>query len=115
DPDAVVTVSWNAANQPGTSVYLRSGEQRTLRELLYGLMLVSGNDAAVAIAEHLAGSEEAFAQRMNWRAAELGAHDTYFVTSSGLDDWVDPYSTAEDLAIISLAGLHNPLFRSYMY
>ncbi|MFB5084244.1 stalk domain-containing protein [Symbiobacterium thermophilum] len=114
-PDAVVTVSANAASQPGTSVYLRAGEQRTLRELLYGLMLVSGNDAAVAIAEHLAGSEEAFARRMNLRAAELGAQNTYFVTASGLDDDVNPYSTAEDLARISLASLRNPLFRSYMY
>lgn len=115
NPDAVVTVSWNAANQPGTSVYLQTGEQRTLRELLYGLMLVSGNDAAVAIAEHLAGTEEAFAQWMNGRAAELGARNTHFVTSSGLDDWVNPYSTAEDLARISRAALHNPLFRAYMY
>jgi len=115
NPDDVVTVSWNAASQPGTSVYLSSGEQRTLRELLYGLMLVSGNDAAVAIAEHLAGSEEAFAQLMNRRAAELGARNTHFVTASGLDDYVDPYSTAEDLALIAWTALHNPLFRAYMY
>lgn len=115
NPDAVVTVSANAASQPGTRVNLRGGDQLTLRELLYGLMLVSGNDAAVAIAEHLAGSEEAFARLMNQRAAELGARDTYFVTASGLDDWVNPYSTAEDLARISLAALHNPLFRAYMY
>jgi Copper amine oxidase N-terminal domain./D-alanyl-D-alanine carboxypeptidase./Bacterial SH3 domain. len=115
NPEAVVTVSSNAASQPGTSVYLRAGEQRTLSELLYGLMLVSGNDAAVAIAEHLAGSEEAFARLMNQRAAELGARNTYFVTASGLDDWVDPYSTAEDLATIARHALQNPRFRSYMY
>jgi len=115
NPNSVVTVSSNAASQPGTSVYLRAGEQRTLNELLYGLMLVSGNDAAVAIAEHISGSEEAFARLMNQRAAELGARNTYFVTASGLDDWVDPYSTAEDLAIIAQHALQNPRFRSYMY
>lgn len=115
NPNAVVTVSSNAASQPGTSVYLRAGEQRTLGELLYGLMLVSGNDAAVAIAEYLSGSEENFARLMNQRAAELGARNTYFVTASGLDDWVDPYSTAEDLATIAQHALQNPRFRSYMY
>ncbi|MBP2019637.1 D-alanyl-D-alanine carboxypeptidase [Symbiobacterium terraclitae] len=115
NPNSVVTVSSTAASQPGTSVYLRAGEQRTLGELLYGLMLVSGNDAAVAIAEHISGSEESFAWLMNQRAAELGARNTYFVTASGLDDWVDPYSTAEDLAAIAQHALQNPRFRSYMY
>lgn len=114
DPGSVVTVSWNAANQIGTSVYLRTGEQRTLDELLYGLMLVSGNDAATAIAEHIAGSESAFVQMMNQRAVELGAYNTRFYTASGLDDWVDPYSTARDLATIARYAIQNPYFRVYM-
>lgn len=114
DPNAIVTVSRNAANQIGTSVYLRSGERRTLRELLLGLMLVSGNDAATAIAEHLSGSETAFARIMTLRAAELGATNTVFVTASGLDDWVNPYSTARDMSLITRHAMQNPEFRVYV-
>ncbi|MFZ5817123.1 MAG: stalk domain-containing protein [Bacillota bacterium] len=114
NPNSLVTVSVNAANQPGTSVYLRAGEKRTLRELLFGLMLVSGNDAATAIAEHLSGSEAAFARLMTQRATELGAHDTLFLTASGLDDWINPYSTARDLAVITRHALKHPEFRIYM-
>lgn len=113
DPDSIVTVSWNAANQPGTSMYLRTGEQRRLQDLLFGLMMVSGNDAATAIAEHLAGSESAFAQLMNQRAAEIGAQNTHFLNASGLDDWVNPYSTARDLATMARHGLQNLEFRVY--
>lgn len=114
DPEATVTVSQYAASQIGTSVYLRAGEQRKLRELLYGLMLVSGNDAASAIAEHLAGTEYAFVQMMNRRAIELGANDTLFYNASGLDDWVNPYSTAYDLATIAREAVQHPEFRVYM-
>lgn len=114
NPNSVVTVSRNASNQPGTAVYLRVGEQRTLRELLYGLMLVSGNDAATAIAEHLSGSEAAFARVMTQRAAELGATSTLFITASGLDDYVNPYSTARDLATITRHAMQHPDFRLYM-
>ena len=114
DPGTYVTVSGNAANQPGTSVYLRSGERRTMRELLMGLMLVSGNDAATAIAEYMSGSEPAFARAMTQRAAELGATNTLFLNGSGLDDWVNPYSTARDMAVITRYALLNPDFRVYM-
>ena len=71
DPDSVATVSKNAEGTEGSSMYLRAGEKVTLRELLYGLMLSSGNDAAVAVAEHVSGSTAAFADLMNRKAAEL--------------------------------------------
>ena len=82
--DEEVTASENASGVPGTSIYLGVGETLTMEEMLYGLLLRSGNDAAVAIAEHVAGSVEAFAARMNARAAELGA-DAHFVNPHGLD------------------------------
>lgn len=114
NPDWTVTVSRNASNQPGTSVLLRLGERRSLRELLYGLMLVSGNDAATAIAEHLSGTEAGFARVMTQRAAELGATSTLFYNASGLDDYNDPYSTARDMALISRHAMQNADFRLYM-
>ncbi len=82
--DEIVTAGRNASGVPGTSIYLSEGEQLTMEEMLYGLMLRSGNDAAVAIAEHVAGSMEAFAERMNARAEALGAN-AYFTTPNGLD------------------------------
>ena len=82
--DEEVTASENASGVPGTSIYLGVGETLSMEEMLYGLLLRSGNDAAVAIAEHVAGSAEAFAARMNARAAELGA-DAHFVNPHGLD------------------------------
>jgi len=114
EPDQVVTVSARAASQEGTSVYLRAGEQRTMRELLLGLMLVSGNDAATAIGEYLGGSEPEFARIMTQRAIQLGAGQTLFLNGSGLDDWNYPYSTARDLARITQFALQNPDFRVYM-
>ncbi len=82
--DEIVTAGKNASGVPGTSIYLSEGEQLTMEEMLYGLMLRSGNDAAVAIAEHVDGSVEAFAERMNARAEALGAN-AYFTTPNGLD------------------------------
>lgn len=79
-----VTASKRASGVPGTSIYLREGEQLTMEEMLLGLMLRSGNDAAVAIAEHVSGSVEAFAEKMNERAQELGAQAN-FITPNGLD------------------------------
>ena len=82
--DDVVTVSRNAFGVPGTSIYLSEGEKITLRDLLYGLMLASGNDAAVAIAEHIGGSVDAFCCRMTERATELGCQNTVFLSPNGL-------------------------------
>lgn len=99
--DEVVTVGANAVNVPADSskAWLQLGDRLTLRELLYGLMLPSGNDAAVAIAEHLAGSEAAFAEQMNQRAAGLGATNSHFVNSNGYQN-ENHYTTAYDMYLI---------------
>ncbi len=107
--EETVTASANASGVPGTSIYLGEGEQLTMREMLLGLMLRSGNDAAVAIAEHVAGSVEAFAALMNERAAALGA-DAHFVTPNGLDaDGHD--ASARAMALIAREALRNQAFR----
>lgn len=108
--DALVTVPQEAYGVEGSSMYLRLGEQISMRDLLYGLMLVSGNDAAVAIAVHVGGSVEGFAALMNARAASLGAHNTHFVTPNGLPD-PDHYTTAYDLALIACYAMQNETFR----
>jgi len=108
--DEEVTCSANAFGVPGTSIYLQQGEKLTLREMLYGLMLASGNDAAVAIAEHIGGSVTAFCQMMNQRARELGCENTHFATPHGLPH-SEHYTTARDLAQIARAAMAYPLFR----
>lgn len=108
-PDEIVTASANASGMPGTSIYLGVGEQLTMYQMLQGLMLRSGNDAAVAIAEHIAGSVEAFAALMNERAAALGA-DASFVNPHGLD--ADGHSiSARGMALIAREAMTKPLFR----
>ena len=84
--DDVVTASERAASFGGSCVYLEQGEQMTVREMLKCIAVVSANDCAVAMAEHLAGSEEVFVERMNRRAEELGLEDTHFTSCSGLFD-----------------------------
>lgn len=110
DMDAPVTCSRNAFGVPGTSIYLSEGETLTLREMLTGLMLASGNDAAVAIAEHLGGTSEEFCRMMTERAAELGCTDTVFLTPHGLPQ-EGHYTTARDLALIAREAMKHPLFR----
>lgn len=104
-----VTVADKAAGTEGSSMHLKTGEQLTLSDLVYGLMLTSGNDAAVAIAYFLDGGTEAFAARMNARAEKLGLCDTHFVNPNGLHD-PDHYTTAKDLALLGAAALENPFF-----
>lgn len=82
--DDVVTGSAHAAGMGGSQIWLKENEQMTVRDLLKAVCIVSGNDAAVALAEHLAGSEDAFVERMNARAQELGMNDTHFVNCTGL-------------------------------
>lgn len=94
----------------GSSMYLRVGETYTVEELLYGLMLASGNDAATALACHTAGSIEAFAQCMNDKAAELGLENTSFRNPHGLDA-EGHYSTAHDLAALACYAMQNVQFR----
>lgn len=108
--DEVVTVGRNAYGVPGTSIYLSLGEKITLRDLLYGLMLASGNDAAVAIAEHIGGSVDAFCQKMTQRAAEIGCENTVFVNPNGLPVQ-GHHTTAFDLALIAREAMRYDLFR----
>ncbi|NLC50812.1 MAG: D-alanyl-D-alanine carboxypeptidase, partial [Firmicutes bacterium] len=110
DLDDVVIVSERAAAIGGSSIWLSAGEEKTLEELLYGLMLRSGNDAAVAIAEHIAGSIEAFAVMMTKKAREIGALNSSFKNPHGLHD-EKHYITAYDLSLIASYALRNPKFR----
>lgn len=109
DPDAVVTVPQEAVGIEGSSLYLKAGEQLTVRALLYGLLLHSGNDAAVALALAHSGSVGAFVEAMNGRARELGLQDTHFTNPNGLDA-PEHYSTALDLARLTRAALQVPAF-----
>lgn len=105
----VVEISANAAGVEGSSMYLERGEKMTVAELLYGLMLSSGNDAAVAIAETVSGTPEKFAELMNNTAHDIGADSTHFTNPNGLPD-DEHYSTAHDMAKITAAALNNPQF-----
>ena len=109
----VVTVSARAAGMGGSQVYLKEGEQMTVGELLKCITVVSGNDATVAMAEYLAGSESAFVQQMNQRAQELGMEDTNFVNCTGLPA-AGHMTTAYDIALMSRELiLHHPGIREY--
>lgn len=110
DLNAKVKTSKLAREQEGNRIYLEYDEEQTLGNLLYGLMLNSGNDAAVAIAEHIGGSVEQFAAMMNDKATEIGATNSHFVTPSGLHD-DDHYTTARDMALISSYAMNNETFR----
>lgn len=109
NPEDVVTFSKNAAAQPDVQMNGAEGEQYYLKDLLYSLMLESHNDTAVAIAEHIGGSVEAFAELMNEKAQEIGAFDTNFVTPNGLDA-PGHQTTACDLAGIAGYAIQNPEF-----
>lgn len=94
----------------GSSMYLKEGEILTLQELLYGLMLSSGNDAAVALAIYCGGTVEGFAEMMNDKARVLGLTDTHFENPNGLDS-PNHYSTARDLAVLASYAMNNPIFQ----
>lgn len=109
--ESLVKVSRRAARTGGSSMYIREGEVYSLHDLLHGLLLRSGNDAAVAIAEHIGGSVEEFAKLMNARAKEAGAKNSHFVNPHGLTH--DRHlSTAYDLAAITREALKNPMIAS---
>lgn len=101
-----VKVSKAAAYTEGSSMYLKVGEELTLETLLYGLLLCSGNDAAVAIAEHVGGGMERFVELMNTTAADLGMINSSFANPNGLDAETH-YSTARDMAILACAAIEN--------
>lgn len=107
--DEIVTVSNNASGTEGSSIYLKPGEKIPLEDLLYGLMLASGNDAAIAIAEHVGKSVENFAKMMTDKAKSLGAQNTSFKNPNGLDE-EGHFTTAYDLALITKAAMKNEKF-----
>jgi len=109
DPDEVVEIMPEAVGIEGSSMYLRAGEEITVRDLLYGLMLASGNDAAVALAYHVAGGIPEFATLMNEKAAELGMEQSHFSNPHGLDA-EDHYSTARDMALLTAWAMGMPDF-----
>ena len=100
-PDEMVTASDRAASMGGSQIWLETGERMTVSEMLKCVAVVSANDCAVALAEHLCGSEEAFVRRMNERAAELGLADTHFTNCTGLMDDESHYTSAYDIAVMS--------------
>jgi D-alanyl-D-alanine carboxypeptidase (penicillin-binding protein 5/6) len=110
DLDHLVTVDLADTKVEPSSLGLKPGEQYTRRQLLFGLLLKSANDVAMALARDNAGSVPAFAEKMNLRAAQLGATSSHFVNPHGLHD-PNHYTTAHDLVLIGRAAMQQPLFR----
>ena len=112
--DEAVTVSAHAASMGGSQVYLKEGESMCVEEMIKCVVIASANDCAVALAEHVAGSEANFVSRMNARAAELGMANTRFENTNGLDDTVtDHVTSARDIAIMSRALIAHPKILEY--
>lgn len=108
--DEVITVDDRAISVEGTSIYLRKDEEISIRDLLYGLMLRSGNDSATALACHIGGGVDEFASLMNNLAQKVGANNSHFANPHGLDN-PNHYTTAYDLALITCYALNNPIFK----
>lgn len=108
--DQIVEIPDSAEGVEGSSLYLKAGEEISIEDLLYGLMLVSGNDAAVALAEIIGGSEETFVKMMNEKAQQLGCRGTHFTNPSGLFD-EEHYTTARDMAAIAYEAMKDPEFK----
>ncbi len=108
--DSIVPISDEAVGIEGSSIYLRNGERIRLRDLVYGLMLRSGNDSAVAIGNHIAGSQEEFIKLMNKKAKRIGAKNTNFTNPHGLHHR-DHYTTAYDLALVTRQALLKEEFK----
>lgn len=104
-----VEISKKAAGTGGSRLGLKTGDKITIRDLLYGLMMRSGNDSAVALAEYAGGSIEGFAEKMNQKASDLGLNNTHFETPHGLDS-DEHYTTAYELALLSNYALNNKIF-----
>ena len=109
-PEETIVIPKEAVGIEGSSVYLKEGEKYTVKELLYGLMLRSGNDCAVALALHLAGNIKNFADMMNMRAKSLGLIDTHYVNPHGLHD-KEHYTSCYDLCKLGCIAIKNPLFK----
>ncbi len=108
-----VTTSEHAASMGGSQVFLEVGETMSVEEMLKAIVIASGNDAAVAMSEFIAGTESAFVEMMNSRAKELGCKNTHFINCNGLDETSEHYSTARDVAIISCELLKHPKITEY--
>jgi serine-type D-Ala-D-Ala carboxypeptidase (penicillin-binding protein 5/6) len=111
ETDKEVTITKNAVGTEGSSIYLKEGEKFTVKELLYGLMLRSGNDAAVAISEEVGGSTEGFVHLMNEKAMWIGMNNTHFDNPHGLDSETH-YSTAYDMALLTKYAMENNLYQT---
>ncbi|MBR4953749.1 MAG: D-alanyl-D-alanine carboxypeptidase, partial [Oscillospiraceae bacterium] len=111
--DDMISVSSRAASMGGSQIWLEEGETMSVHEMLKCITVVSANDCCVAMAEHIAGTEEAFVARMNERAAQLGCENTNFTCCSGLLENDDHYSCAYDLALISRELMGYELIRQY--
>lgn len=113
DLDEVITVGENVLRSFGSGIYIEVGEEISIKDLLYGLMLRSGNDAAIVLAEHVGGSEEGFAVMMNETALAIGMNDTTFINASGLenDEGEGNISTAHDMALLMSYAMQNEAFK----
>ena len=107
-----ITVGEEVLSMYGTNIYIEVGEKMKLRDLLYGLLLRSGNDASVVIAKAIAGSEEKFVNLMNKKAQEIGMKNTIFKNPHGLDEETENYSTAYDMALLSKYAYKNKTYRN---
>ena len=108
-----VTASARAASFGGSCVYLEEGERMSVDEMLKCIAVVSANDCAVAMAEHLCGTEEVFVERMNRRAEELGMDETHFTNCTGLFEDIEHYTSARDVALMSRALIRHELVKRY--
>ncbi|MDR3309969.1 MAG: D-alanyl-D-alanine carboxypeptidase [Oscillospiraceae bacterium] len=111
--DDIVTASEHAAGMGGTNIYLFAGERMSVRDMLKAVATNSANDCASALAEHLAGSESGFADKMNARAAELGMTNTHFSNASGLLDDTNHVTTARDIAVMSRELIRHDLIKQF--
>ena len=112
-PDEIVTASSRAASFGGSCVFLEEGERMSVDEMLKCIAVVSANDCAVAMAEHLSGTEELFVARMNARAGELGLANTHFTNCTGLFDDPEHYSCARDIAVMSRELIRHERLKAY--
>lgn len=112
-PEDTVTASERAASFGGSCVYLEQGEKMSVHEMLKCIAVVSANDCAVAMAEHLCGSEQAFVKRMNERAAKLGMADTHFTNCTGLFSDPEHYTSAYDIALMSRELIRHDMIKDY--
>ena len=111
DLDKKVIVGEEILSMYGTNIYVEVGEKMTMRDLIYGLLLRSGNDAAVVIAKEIGGTEAKFVQMMNSKAREIGMKNTVFKNPHGLDEVTENYSTAYDMALLSKYAFSNKIYR----